>query len=38
MEPYKDADEARLEKRAYAMVDKAIIAVLSDPEFKKVWY
>jgi hypothetical protein len=37
MEPYKDADEARLEKRAYAMVDKAIIAVLSDPEFKKVW-
>lgn len=37
MEPYKDTDAARLEKRAYAMIDKAIIAVLADPEFKQVW-
>jgi hypothetical protein len=37
MEPYKDEDPARLEKRAYVMIDKAIIAVLVDPEFKKVW-
>jgi len=38
MEPYKEANPAGLEKRAYAMVDKAITAVLADPEFKKVWY
>ncbi|MEN6466128.1 MAG: hypothetical protein ABFD62_13180 [Syntrophaceae bacterium] len=37
MEPYSQTDPARLEKRAYAMVDKAITAVLMDPDFKKVW-
>ncbi len=37
MEPYKEDDPARLEKRAYLMVDKAITAVLVDPEFKRTW-
>jgi len=37
MEPYKDNDPDRLEKRAYLMVDKAITSVLADPEFKKSW-
>ncbi len=37
MEPYNYNDPARLEKRAYLMVDKAITAVLADPEFKKSW-
>lgn len=37
MEPYKDGDAARLERRAYLMVDKAVTAVLSDPDFKKSW-
>jgi hypothetical protein len=37
MEPYSGSDTARLEKRAYTMVDRAIIAVLADPDFRKIW-
>lgn len=37
MEPYILTDPAQLEKRAYAMVNRAIIAVLADPDFGKIW-
>lgn len=37
MAPVEEKDVAKLEKRAYAMVDKAITAVLADPAFKKSW-
>lgn len=37
MEPYIGSDPAKLEKRAYTMVDRAIMAVLADPDFNKIW-
>jgi hypothetical protein len=37
MPPSGDADTARLEKNAYEMMNKAVLAVLNDPKFKALF-
>jgi hypothetical protein len=37
MPPSGDADTAKLEKNAYEMMNKAVLAVLNDPKFKALF-